>query len=276
MNQNINSTQRSTVLITGASSGIGEALAREYAQRGAHLLLLGRRKDRLDALAAELMERHRHSIKVITACCDVTEDGAIENAIAQAQPEIGPIHTVIANAGFGVVGRVDELKLDDYRRQFETNVFGVLRTIYATLPELKKNRGRIALIGSLSGHVNLPVTSAYSMSKFAVRSLAECLHAELKDEGVSVTLISPGFIQSEIRQVNNEGRHQSQSPKGWSRLHMPAAKAARLIADAIDERRRERLITWYAVLIVYLHRLCPGAFRLLLKLAGIKARSQPH
>jgi len=118
------------VFITGASSGIGAALAREYARRGADLALAARRTDRLDALAAELSAQGR---RALVLACDVTRDGELEAAVARTRDAFGRIDVVVANAGFGVVGPVERLRLEDYRRQFETNVFGVLRTVYATL-----------------------------------------------------------------------------------------------------------------------------------------------
>ena len=120
----------------------------------------------------------------------------------------------MANAGFGVVGPIERLTLDDYRRQFETNVFGVLRTVFATLAELRRSRGRLVIVGSVSGHVALPNASPYAMSKFAVRALAQALDFELRPTGVSVTLVSPGFVDTELHQVDNRGvRHPEVTPE---------------------------------------------------------------
>ncbi|HXD97942.1 MAG TPA: SDR family NAD(P)-dependent oxidoreductase, partial [Candidatus Acidoferrum sp.] len=181
------------VLITGASSGIGAALAREFARQGADVVLLARRADRLAALAREIEGTGRRAL-VVTA--DVTVDGDLDRAVASTEAAFGRLDVVIANAGFGVVGPVESLTLDDYRRQFETNVFGVLRTVQATLTLLKASRGRLVILGSVAGHIATPGSSPYSMSKFAVRALAEALGHELAPTGVSVTLISPGFVES--------------------------------------------------------------------------------
>src|SRR4051794_33614857 len=114
------------VLITGASSGIGEALAREYGSRGYDLVLLARRLDRLEKLKSELETR---GAAVLVKGCDVTRDDDLQAAAAAARDRFGRIDVVIANAGFGVGGPVERLKLDDFKRQFETNVYGVLRTL---------------------------------------------------------------------------------------------------------------------------------------------------
>ncbi len=121
------------VFITGASSGIGAALAREFAREGADLALAARRLDRLETLAADLRTQGR---RVIVLPCDVTRDHDLRSAVGATVSELGRVDVVVANAGFGVVGPLERLTLDDYRRQFETNVFGVLRTIFAGLPEL--------------------------------------------------------------------------------------------------------------------------------------------
>src|SRR5207248_10288776 len=124
----------------------------------------------------------------------------------------GGVAAVAANAGFGVVGPSMLLSVADYRRQCATNVLGVLRRIRATLPDVRRARGRIAIIGSVSGHSATPGSSPYAMSKFAVRALAEALGHELARAGASVTLVSPGFVDSEIRHVDNEGVLRTETP----------------------------------------------------------------
>jgi short-subunit dehydrogenase len=242
-------------LITGASSGIGAALAREFARRGAALVLAARRVDRLEGLAAELGRGGRAAVAVP---CDVTVDGDLERAVAAARERFGRIDVAVANAGFGVIGPLERLTLADYRCQFETNVFGVLRTVYATLPELRKTRGRLVIIGSVAGHVAGPQSSPYSMSKFAVRALAEALWHELRPTGVSVTLISPGFVESEIARVDNQGvlRDAARaSAPSW--LVMPTDRAARQIVRAVARRRREAVITGHGKLAIFLQRHAP-------------------
>ncbi|HET6281749.1 MAG TPA: SDR family NAD(P)-dependent oxidoreductase [Polyangia bacterium] len=242
------------VLITGASAGIGAGLARELARRGARLLLTARRPDRLQELAAELGSL----TQVVTAAADVTRDGDLEAAVATGVAAFGGIDVAIANAGFSVTGPLTRLTTADYRRQFETNFFGVLRTIYAALPQLKLSRGRIAVIGSVSGHLPAPFMSPYVASKFALRGLCESVHDELAPRGITVTLISPGFVVSDIGRVDNLGvlGDEDHSPApGW--LRMPTAKAARQIADAITARRREAIITGHGKAGVWIYRHLP-------------------
>jgi short-subunit dehydrogenase len=244
------------VLITGASAGLGAALARQFAALGASLVLCARREDRLEALAGELRANGREAL---VCRCDVTRAEDLERAVAAAEQRFGRLDVVIANAGFGVVGRVESLTCADFRRQFETNVFGVLSTVYAALPALRRSQGVLALIGSVAGYVALPRAAPYAMSKFAVRALAESLHGELRAEGVAVTLVSAGFFTSELRQVDNQGRRheRAQDPiPAW--LRMPAPAAARRIVAAIARRRREVIVTGHGRLIVLAQRLAPG------------------
>jgi short-subunit dehydrogenase len=247
------------VLITGASSGIGEALARELGRRGAKLALLARRTDRLATLAADVAASGGEAIAI---ACDVTRDGDCEAAVARAKEKFGRIDVAVANAGFGVVGKVESLTLDDFRRQFETNVFGLLRTTYAVLGALKETRGSLVLIGSVSAYLSMPSTAAYAMSKFAVRALAEALDGELHGEGVNVLLVNPGFVESEIRSVNNRGElktTQKDPVPTW--LQMPREVAARKIANAIAARRRERNLTAHGKAAIFLAQRLPWVVR---------------
>jgi short-subunit dehydrogenase len=259
--------------ITGASSGIGAALARELGARGANLALVARRRDRLEALAEELRARHP-GCKALVAEADVTRDGALDEAARAAERELGAIDVAVANAGFAVTGRLERLALEDYRRQLETNVFGVLRTIYATLPALERARGRLAIIGSVSGHVPTPGSSPYTMSKFAVRALAECVRPELASR-VTVTLVSPGFVVSDIGRVDNQGQaHEEDAATAPAWIRMPTAKAARQIADAIAAGRRDAVITGHGKLAVFLYRHAPWLVRAGVKRAGGSRRKR--
>ncbi len=260
------------VLITGASSGIGAALARELAREGAKLVLLARRRERLEDLCAELTAA---GSQVLVHLGDVTQRAELDAAVALAVAHYGRLDMAIANAGFGVVGPVEKLAVGDYRRQFATNVFGVLETIQAALPELRKTRGRLLLIGSVAGYVSMPGSSPYSMSKFAVRALAEALAPELRPDGVAVTLISPGFIASEIRQVDNQGVHHGHAKErlpAW--LVMPAELAAKKIVSAAYRRRREAIITVHGKVFVWLQRFAPWVFRLAAR-RGVRGRGEP-
>ena len=249
------------VLVTGASSGIGEELAWQLSLMGARLTLAARRKDRLEALAERIVAAGSPRPMVVE--CDVTKDGDLERAVAETVSAFGKLDVAIANAGFGVVGAMKKLSVADYRRQFETNVFGVLRTIYAALPEIEKTKGNVVIIGSVAGWGATPGASPYGMSKFALRALANSITPELRLCGVKVTLISPGFVESDIRRVDNEGNFHSKASEPVPRwLMMSTEKAVRQILRAIARGKREAIITTHGKILVAVERFAPWVIRI--------------
>ena len=260
MNKTQSFFRNKAVLVTGASSGIGEELAWQLGQAGAKLTLAARRKELLANLAQRIAAAGKPRPLVVQ--CDVTQDGDLQEAVAETVRQWEKLDVVIANAGFGVVGPLKKLSVEDYRRQFETNVFGVLRTIYAALPEIEKNKGNIAIIGSVSGWAASPSASPYNMSKFAVRALANAITPELRLSGVKVTLISPGFVVSDIRRVDNQGKfHEGAREPIPAWLVMSTDKAVRQILRAIARGKRETIITGHGKALVFLERFMPWMLR---------------
>ena len=247
------------VLITGASSGIGAGLAREFARRGMRVALMARRIAQLEALAAEL---RAGGASASAHGGDVTVDGDVARVVGELEALGITPNIVIANAGFGVVGNAADLELADYRRQFETNVFGVIRTLHESLDALRRTRGRFVIMGSAAGHLSTAWTSPYSMSKFAVRALAEALHGELRPAGVSCTLISPGFVDSDIRRVDNGGAlHAGAEDPIPAWLRMKTDDAARVMARGILRGKKEVIVTTHAKVLVFLTRHLPRLTR---------------
>lgn len=256
--------------ITGASSGIGAAMAREFARLGADVVLLARRWERLEALALEVRARGR---RALTLRCDVTVDGDLEKAVEETLAKFGRIDFVVANAGFGVAGAVHKITIEDYRRQFETNVFGVLRTVQATREALIHSRGSVAIMGSVMSYLALPTGSPYSMSKHAVAALAGALRGEMAKYGIGVTLLAPGFVDSEIRQVDNQGQHHPDARDkipGW--LSMDTDKAASKLVKGVLKRKRVVVITCHGKVVVFLERHAPWLISLLVKLLRVDKR----
>lgn len=248
------------VLITGASSGIGEELAWQLGLAGAKLTLAARRVGLLENLAQRIAAAGKTKAMVVP--CDVARDGDLGNAVAETVRQWGKLDVVIANAGFGVVGALARLTIEDYRRQFETNVFGVLRTIYASLPEVEKAKGNIVIVGSVSGWTASPGASPYAMSKFALRALANSITPELRLKGVKVTLISPGFVASNIRRVDNQGEFHAGAKEqipAW--LVVPTDKAVQEILEAVTRDKREAIITGHGKALVALERFMPWVLR---------------
>jgi short-subunit dehydrogenase len=228
------------IIITGASSGIGYALALELASQGANLILASRRKDRLQELAERIESNGGQALVTAT---DVTKEDELTNARELAHKKFGLIDITIANAAIPMHGNFDSITTENYRRVFETNVFGLLNTSYAYIEDLKKTRGTLVLIASVMAYMATPGTSAYSMSKFAVRAFAETVRNELAGQGIKVVLINPGFVESEMRMVDSRGVYDS-NRKDYvpSFLVMSADKAARKISRAIYKGKREKFI----------------------------------
>ena len=194
------SLQNKIVVITGASSGIGEALARELFRRGCRLGLIARRGDRLDSIANELSAVDR---RVATAVADVSVRGQLVDAIAQIKNELGPIDIMIANAGIGPVEKVDPLQVDEIELMMRTNYLGTVYSVAAVLPEmLQRGSGQLVAISSLAAYKGLPGCWGYSASKAAINAFMEGLRLEVRDRGVRVTTICPGYVRTPLTEHN--------------------------------------------------------------------------
>jgi NAD(P)-dependent dehydrogenase (short-subunit alcohol dehydrogenase family) len=235
-------------LITGASSGLGEALARQIAHLGGKCALLARRLDRLEALATELSSKYRVPLDHFLVCkVDVGDEAGMKDVFSRVVSHFGGVDYVIANAGFGVGGLLSDLTTEDLKRQWDTNVWGVVHTAYAALEPLKKSQGVLALVGSVMGYLTTPTAIPYSMSKYAVRSLAEGLYVEWSPFGIGVTLVSPGFLETEIRKVDNQGKFEASRKDPVPKILMEdSEKAAIRVLRAIVKRRREVVFPLHA------------------------------
>ena len=250
------------VFITGASSGIGESLARHYAFAGSEIGLAARRRDLLEKLAATLPGRT--SIHPL----DVGDSAAIQGAATDFIAEFGVPDIVIANAGIsvGTSGEdiADSAKL---QRVLQVNVVGMAATLAAFAPAMKKARhGTLVGISSVAGFRGLPGSGAYSASKAAATTWLESLRVELASSGVSVVTICPGFIDTPMTQVN--------------KYRMPflisSAEAAKRFARAIDARRRLAVIPWQMAIVGSALRALPAwAYDALMTRAPRKPRDLP-
>lgn len=179
-----------TLLITGASSGIGAAVARDAAAKGWNVALGGRDHTRLDALASELGAE-----RALTQVSDVTDFDQLEAFTAATAERFGSIDAVFANAGFGAKRGFTEESVEHWREMVLTNVLGCALTIRATIDQIRENAGHFLLTGSVAGTRALP-GSLYSATKFAVHGMAEGLRQELNGSGARVTLLAPGMVDT--------------------------------------------------------------------------------
>jgi NAD(P)-dependent dehydrogenase (short-subunit alcohol dehydrogenase family) len=249
--------------VTGGGSGIGLACVLELAKQGAKVVVSGRRADKLDAAVAAVRAAGGEATALV---CDVTRADSVADAVATIVATYGSLDVLLANAGFSVRGKVAELSDAEWRRQFDTNVFGLLHTVRASMPELLRVGGRVALVGSVASFVPAPNFAAYGASKAAVRAIGEAFSIELRGTGVSCTTIHPGYVESEIAQVNNEGQFDPErKDRRPARLMWKAEPAARVMVQAIADRKVEFVFTGHGRFAVALSRLAPGIVR---RLAG--------
>lgn len=209
-------------IITGASSGIGAALAHELARRGWTLALLARRADLLEALVRDL------PTKSIALPCDVTDANAVREAVKRGE-EHGPFDLAVANAGVGVPSHAAKFNLADAELMTRVNILGMFNLFDAVIPSMIERRsGRFAGVASIAGLRGLPTSSVYSATKSAMQSFLEASRIELKPYGVGVTTVNPGFVITEMTSKN--------------RFKMPflmtAEEAARVIADGLERGKR--------------------------------------
>lgn len=251
--------QEQVIWITGASSGIGKALAFEWASIGYKVVLSARRKELLDNVAHQI---NQSGGEVLVVLCDIMDETAIENAVQQIIKTWGRLDIVIANAGFGIFGSIEKLSAKDWNRQLQGNVTGLALTVKYALAHLKKNNGRIGLVGSVGAFLPNPNLGAYGASKAAVHSIGQTLQVELMGTGVSCTTVHPGFVESEIARMDNDGFwHPERTDPRPSNLIWPTDKAAKVIVKAILKRKRNYVFTTHGKIFVWLQRWFPGLMR---------------
>jgi NAD(P)-dependent dehydrogenase (short-subunit alcohol dehydrogenase family) len=214
-------TAPKTALITGASSGIGEAIARQLIADGYKVYAGARRVDRMLPLAA---------LGATVLALDVTDDASMVAAIDKITAEAGRLDVLINNAGFGSFGSLEEMPLNEGRRQFEVNVFGLARLTQLAIPMMRAQRaGAIVNISSIGGKMYEPFGSWYHATKFAVEGMSDCLRMELAPFGINVIIIEPGAIKSEW---NTIARDSLRKVSGRGPYASAADQYARMLAGA--------------------------------------------
>lgn len=252
------------ILITGASSGLGRALAVQYATQAQELFLVARREKELNETKVLCLQSNPNC-KVTLLTADVSDIHFID-ALSALLSTCSNLKLVYVNAGVGSAGSFRLLKVQDFQRAFSINTMGALYTIYGSLPALEKSKGRIVLIGSMNSHLPLPLGLPYNMSKFAVRALAETLQIELNDEDIKVSIIYPGPIKTNIMAIDNSGNFHQEAKDYFSHLHGLAPEvAARKIEKKVDCGKREIYLTFFDFIIVMFNRLFPNLSKFLMR-----------
>ncbi len=224
-----------TVFITGATDGLGRAAAVLLAEKGFRVFAAGRSAEKraeLDRLAAA------RKLPLETLELDVCDDNSVSRAVQQILLKAGNIDVLINNAGVGLMAVTEELKLDDLRRLYETNIFGLLRVTQAVLPHMRERKsGRILMLSSVAGILTPPTYGAYSSSKHAVEALSNALRLELYPFSIEVVLIEPGYIMTNFQQTAKE---QAESYIEGSTASPYAKIYSGAIAGATNSRRESK------------------------------------
>ena len=221
------------IVITGASSGTGEAAARHLAGRGASVVLGARRLVRIEALANELTAAGHKARAVAT---DVTDTGQVKSLVDAAVDEFGRIDVMLNNAGLMPLAPLALTKIDEWDQMIDVNLKGTLYGIAAALPYMKEQKsGHIINVSSVYGHKVGPNAAVYCATKFAVRALSEGLRQEVKPHNIRVTVISPGAIATELLEHISEKEIQEQTKDRVSQYAIPADSFARMVAFAVNE-----------------------------------------
>lgn len=228
-----------SVLVTGASSGIGEATAVHLAHKGFRIFAAARNYDKLKTLSG------LGGGRITPLVIDVADEASIADALAEISASGGALYGLVNNAGVGVMGPVEEVPPADWRRQYETNVFGLINVTRAVLPQMRAaGRGRIINIGSLAGRIAAPFQGVYASSKHAVEGLSDALRRELAPHGVKVSVVRPGFINTPFgpqeqealqRYAGDGGPYAEQVKifKAWHAKGHPNAAGPIVIAEAV-------------------------------------------
>ena len=249
--------RQKTVWITGASSGIGEALAYEFAREGAKLVLSARRADELQRVkqATGLPDAD-----VLVLTLDLTETASLPAAVETVLKTFGAVDVLVQNAGISQRSLVHETSLDVDRRIFEVNYFGVVALTKAILPAMRARRsGHFVVISSVTGYVATPLRSAYAASKHAVRAFFDALRAENHDLGLRVTVACPGYIRTDVSKnaLHGDGSRHGRMDRNQERGMSPEA-CARHIVRAVKAEKLEVYPGGKEVFGIYLKRWLPG------------------
>ncbi|MFF5175741.1 SDR family NAD(P)-dependent oxidoreductase [Micromonospora sp. NPDC000089] len=255
-----------TAVVTGAASGIGEAVAHGLAARGSNLVLLDRDDARLDTVAAAVRADHP-DLRVDTHVVDLGDRAATARVATEVLAAHPRIRLLVNNAGVALGGRFDQVNLDEFNWLLEINLHAVVQLTHALLPALKAEPGaHLVNVSSLFGLIAPAGQAAYSTSKFAVRGFTEALRHELADDGIGVTSVHPGGIATRIARDARVGsgvaaeEYQTGLRQFERLLSIPPARAAEVILRGVRRRRGRVLIGWSAKLPDLLARVAPASY----------------
>ncbi|RKD88322.1 SDR family oxidoreductase [Mangrovibacterium diazotrophicum] len=242
------------VIITGASSGIGKALAYEFASKGAKLVLAARRIELLQELKQEIT-----NTEVVIHPTDVSREDDCKSLIEKAISTFGQIDILINNAGISMRAIFEDVELDVLHKLMDVNFWGTVYCSKYALPHLLKTKGSLVGIISIAGFVGLPGRTGYAASKFAIRGFLDTVRIENLRNGLHVLVAAPGFTASDVRKsaLTAHGNNQGETPRNEEKM-MSAEVCAQHIVKAIEKRKRQLILTFLeGKMTVFLGKFCP-------------------
>lgn len=263
-----NPFRNKVVLITGASSGIGEATAREFAKNGSKVVLAARSEIRLNEIVKDLKEQGHDAFFVTT---DVSNEEDCRNLVARTIEKYGTINILVNNAGISMRASFLDVDMKVLHRLMDVNFWGTVYCTRYALPYLIREKGSLIGVSSVAGFHGLPGRTGYSASKFAMHGFLETIRIENLKKGLHVMIIAPGFTATEIRKhaLTANGGEQGESPRNEKELDTPEY-VAKWILKGIKKKKRNKLLTWDGKLTALLQRIVPtivdnGYYKAMLK-----------
>lgn len=240
-------------VITGASEGIGAAIARRFAGEGARVVLAARSEEKLKALAEEL-----GSERALAVPTDVTDAEQVKRLMARTREHFGGLDILVNNAGVGLYASVAEMAWADFEQMWKVNFFGVVRCIREALPDLRERRGMVVNISSVAGKLAIPYLTGYCASKFALNAFSTGLRMELAQAGVRVVVVCPGTVRTPFHQSAFRSNRLPEVFAQRSRGGISAERVAAATLRAVVRGRREVVVPWRLRLAVGFRNLLPA------------------
>jgi short-subunit dehydrogenase len=243
------------VIVTGASTGIGNAIAREFARNGSRVMLAARSAEKLQCLESELREIGLEASYCVT---DVTREEDCRLLVETTVAKYGTVHILINNAGISMRALFSDVDLTVLKRLMDVNFWGTVYCTKYALPYLLENKGSVVGVSSVAGFHGLPGRTGYSASKFAMHGFLETIRIENLKEKLHVMIIAPGFTTSEVRKhaLTANGTEQGTSPREEGRMTTPE-HVARWVLKGIKKKKRNKILTWEGRFTALLQRIIP-------------------
>ena len=242
------------VVVTGASMGIGEAVAKEFADHGASVVMLSRDANRVEAARG----RVGHTDRTLAMSCDVRHREEIDRVLGLTLHHFDRVDVWVNNAGYGIRDTVSAMEMAVCRDMFETNLFGTIDAMQAVIPVMKQQGGgTIINVSSVAGHIPLPFSAAYSATKFAMNAIGKAARVELKKAGIHVLTVCPGYVRTNFAANIVRGR-EAKEIRPEQQKGITADRVARALVAGYRAQKREVIVPWYMHVPVKIYQLFPA------------------